>query len=134
MFLAMIATNMDYYTSLLVLLGASVSISVHEFCHIVALYLAGEDEKLAFMGRRNFTVGVYRQKVTPLKEIFVSVAGPLVPFLIGLELYFYSELQGDATLRLISYVWLANILTLLSTDGANVRNAVLALWKGRMKR
>ncbi|MCI2254820.1 PqqD family peptide modification chaperone [Domibacillus sp. PGB-M46] len=121
----------DYGKALVFTLNIFLAIATHEFFHALALYTVDESRKLSFIGKDRFTIGIYRRQTSPLKSIFVSLAGPLFPFLIGLFLYRAGIITGNQDILYASVIWVANILTLLSVDGKNIRVSLSTLIKGR---
>ncbi|WP_281883511.1 PqqD family peptide modification chaperone [Paenibacillus sp. YYML68] len=106
-----------------------VSIAVHEFSHVMGLHLVKQPHAFLFIGRNNYTVGLYRERLTPAKEVVVSLLGPIVPALIGVILLVFAYKQSDSELFYLAVVWLGNLLTLLSTDGKNVARAALSWFR-----
>ncbi|KZN96722.1 hypothetical protein AZI98_07420 [Aeribacillus pallidus] len=121
----------DYGKGLVFTLNIFLSMATHEFFHALALYLVNESEKLSFLGKDKFTIGIYRRQLSPFKSIFVALSGPLFPFIIGLYLYKLGENAGTQDIIYISIIWVANILTLLSTDRKNIKNSLFELIKKR---
>ncbi|MBD0379610.1 PqqD family protein [Paenibacillus sedimenti] len=117
--------NFDVMAAGLFTINIFVSIAVHEFAHVFGLYMTGEQDKMLYVGRKNFTIGLYRKTLMEWKEIVVSLLGPLLPALIGLELLYFARLNSSNSLAFIAFIWISNIFTLLSTDGKNIR---AALW------
>jgi hypothetical protein len=111
-----------------------ISVAVHECAHIAGLYLVGEKDKFFFIGRKNFTVGIYRQTLSPVKELAVSLMGPLVPALIGLEILYFGYRLMDLDWLYWGLIWVSHLLSLLSTDGRNILHAVLRLLNGSAER
>lgn len=130
LFLAMLLfsmVSMGVYAAVLIIGNFIVSVAVHEYSHILGLNLVGQGDKLAFLGKKNYTVGMYRQLLSPGKDIVVSLLGPIIPFAIGLELYHFSIQLGNFELEMASYIWLSHILTLFSTDGKNILNSLVRI-------
>lgn len=109
------------YNSIFFSVNIFVSVSIHEYSHILALYLMGEKNKLAFIGRKSFTIGVYRERIEPLKDIIVSLSGPIVPTIIGCILVLNTN---SYMLNFIGFIWISNIFTLvIGVDGKNILNS-----------
>ncbi|KQU13089.1 hypothetical protein ASG65_12130 [Bacillus sp. Leaf13] len=123
--------GIDFSKGLMFTINIAVSMATHEFFHALALYTVNESDKLSFIGKDKFTIGVYRRKLSPIKSIFVSLSGPLFPSLIGVYLYKIGELSGNQDLIYLSIIWIANIATLLSTDGKNILKSTFELVKKR---
>lgn len=132
MFLFFISSpNIDIGLGLLFTLNIAVAMAVHEYFHGLALFTLNEGDKLSFIGKDKFTIGVYRRQLAPVKSIIVALSGPLFPFLIGLYLLKLGEVMRNPEVIYMAIIWIANIATLLSTDGKNIFKAVLELIKQR---
>lgn len=113
------------YNSITFTFNIFLSVSIHEYAHILALYLLGEKSKLAFIGRKSFTIGVYRERLDPFKDIIVSLSGPIIPALIGFIILYSTY---DYTMEFISFIWITNIFTLvIGTDGKNIFQSIKML-------
>lgn len=75
--------------SLLVTASFIISVISHELSHVVAIKAVKESGKVAFFGKTFGTVGIFRRPLPPVKEIFVSISGPLIPSFIGISLMIY---------------------------------------------
>ncbi|MEH7111736.1 PqqD family peptide modification chaperone [Neobacillus niacini] len=111
--------------------GFILSIAVHEFSHVLGLYMMKEIKKLGFIGKRNLNMGVFRKRVDPRKDIFVSLMGPIIPFLIGNLLFLLSSIEIVQT---IGIIWMLNLFTLFSTDGKNIRDNMKKIMRGAVIR
>lgn len=66
-------------------------------------------------------MGVFRKRLDPKKDIFVSLMGPLIPFLFGYLVFTFSQ---NELIQVIGIIWMSNLFTLFSTDGKNIRDNI----------
>ncbi len=72
-------------------------------------------------------MGVFRKRLDPKKDIFVSLMGPLIPFLIGYLVFTSSQ---NELIQVVSIIWMFNLFTLFSTDGKNIRDNIKKMMRG----
>lgn len=127
-FLVLYVTNPATTWEPFVLGGSFIlSIAVHEFSHVLGLYFMREMKKIGFIGKRNLNMGVFRKRLDPKKDIFVSLMGPLIPFLIG---YLIFTLSQNELIQIVGIIWMFNLFTLFSTDGKNIRDNLKKIMRG----
>lgn len=95
------------------------------------IHILKEGDKIGFLGRSYGTIGIFRNYTTPKKEIAISLIGPVVPFLIGLELYILGLIIEEQLLFSSSFFWLSHIVSLISDDGRNVKKGMADLIRKR---
>jgi hypothetical protein len=72
-------------------------------------------------------MGVFRNRLDPKKDIFVSLIGPLIPFLIG---YLLFTLSQNERIQIVGINGCLNLFTLFSTDGKNIRDNMKKIMRG----
>lgn len=118
-------------------LGAFVAVLLHELGHALAGRMFGLVPAIQLHGMGGTTSWPGGKKLTPGRQIVVSLAGPLVGIVMGVGLLFgaayipHSPLVGEGLSRLVwvSLGWgLLNLLPILPMDGGAIMSAFFQLF------
>ena len=114
-----------------------VSVLFHELGHAFAARAFGRAPRIQLYGMGGLTSwSEENERLSPLKMILISLAGPFAGFLLGgvvavIGLFVFPTREGEPTpdiykfLLLVNFVWgFLNLLPLLPLDGGNVMKSV----------
>lgn len=116
-------TPLSVIQSLIFMFNFVFSLVMHEYSHIIGLYLTKQIHSLGYFKSTFFTIGVTRESLSPKKEIVVSLLGPLIPTIIGITLIILGLTLKVDFLIMLSWVWVINIFALIFTDGKSIVQA-----------
>lgn len=140
-----LSANTYWIMGMLGTIGLFLSIVLHELSHS----LVGRHYGVPIAGITLFIFGGIAEMrdspLNPKSEFFMSLAGPLLSFVLGLIFYFLSQVGLNANwpmpitsvlsyLGMINFVLgIFNLLPGFPLDGGRILRAILWWWKGNLK-